>query len=134
MSIAPGKPGPDPVIATASEYLGQVPATVTVSPRRVGYLVRHGDVEQMRAALLTAGAIWGGARGPLLPVEPDGTVQPGWVQVAKVLRPDLLIDFAWDEGPSWTPPADLGWTVRSASTLDHFSTQSTHQLVAYSPD
>jgi len=45
-----------------------------VAPYRRGFLVRRGDVGQMRSALLAAATIWGGLRCPILPVEADGSI------------------------------------------------------------
>ncbi len=45
-----------------------------VAPYRRGFLVRRGDVEQMRSALLAAATIWGGLHCPILPVDADGSI------------------------------------------------------------
>ncbi len=104
----------DAVVPDRSSYLGQFPCRVSVAPARAGYLVRRDDQDQLRRALLLAGSTWGGARSPLVPVEHDGSVQGGWLQVLRVLSPDMVVDLAWDGGPSLADVSAVGLPVAPA--------------------
>jgi hypothetical protein len=77
----------------ASEFVGQALASVSVRPRRIGYLVQTGNARQVRKAIAYASSEWGGAGHPIVPVQRRDRIGPGLWQLLEVLRPEVLIDY-----------------------------------------
>lgn len=102
----------DPLLPTPAEVLGHGSFQLRIAPKRRAFLVRDGDVDQLRSAFFAAAALWGGARCPILPVTPAGQVGAGFLQIAEALDVVEAVDFTADG----TGGASA-WTVRDGSTL-----------------
>jgi hypothetical protein len=109
---------------------------VQVAPYRRGFLIDRGDCEQLRSALLGAATIWGGMRSPILPVEPDGTVAEGWLEIASAIDPAVLVDFTaqTDNTSTWTGAKESPWPVVRAHPLDDPRFWGIHPIVVFSPE
>ncbi|MFE4001370.1 hypothetical protein ACFX43_21565 [Nocardioides sp. YIM B13467] len=102
----------DPLLPTPAELLGSGSFQLRIAPRRRAFLVRDGDVDQLRSAFFAAAALWGGARCPILPVTPAGQVQAGFLQIAEALDVVEAVDFTADGAGGAS-----AWTVRDGSAL-----------------
>jgi hypothetical protein len=110
---------------------------VQVAPYRRGFLVCRGDTGQLRSALLGAATIWGGMRCPILPVEPDGSIAPKWLQVASAIDPFVLVDFttgAGDGESAWRGAASSSWPVIPAQPLTDGGFWGLHPIGAHQPE
>jgi hypothetical protein len=120
---------------TDRAYIGPTFAQVQVGPKRRAFLVRDGDGDRLRDALLAASTIWGGARCPVLPVEDDGTVAPFWLQIAELLQVCEYVDFTRESGgeSAWSEANNGKWPITLARPLEDAQYWSAHPLVAFDP-
>ncbi|MER7555652.1 hypothetical protein ABTZ46_01845 [Nocardioides sp. NPDC126508] len=102
----------DPLLPAPTELLGHGSFQFRIAPKRRAFLVRDGDVDELRSALYAAAALWGGARCPILPVTQAGEVQPAFLQIAEALDVVEAIDFTADGAGGAS-----AWTVRDGSGL-----------------
>jgi hypothetical protein len=130
---AGGVIGPTSIVAPAQPAF----IDVQVAPYRRGFLVDGGDIEQLRSALLGAATIWGGMRSPILPVEPDGTVAPAWLEIASTIDPAVLVDFttqARDNASAWTGAQESPWPVVDARPLEDAGFWGIHPIAVFTPE
>lgn len=122
----------DPLLPAHAQFLGQQSFQLRVTPVRRALLVEEGDVDQLRNALFASAAIWGGARCPVLPIRPDGSVDQRWVQVSEVLGITEVVDFtASNHGESaWTGSAAAAFTLIPTRPLDDARFWNPHPVAA----
>jgi hypothetical protein len=122
---------PDPVLGKISRPLGTSTLQVSLSPRRVGMMVRRNDVDQLRKALLAAASIWGGAGCPILPVNEDGTIDGGWLQIADTIGISEIADFTRSTNQvdsAWQGEKTTAWPITIAKELDDAEYWTPHQI------
>jgi hypothetical protein len=75
-------------------------------------MVRVGDPDDLGRAIAIATMSWGGVGWPLLPVGPNGAVDPGALSVVRAIGVDGVLDMR-GTGPvtGWAMP-DLPWPIR----------------------
>src|SRR5258708_4738999 len=80
--------------------------------------------------------IWGGTRCPILPVEPDGTIDAEWLQVAKAIDPAILVDFTSPDGhaSAWNHAQISRWPAVPAQPLTDYAFWNPHPIAAIEPD
>lgn len=124
----------DPLLPRSPEYLGEASYNLRIAPLRRAFLVRTGDNDQLLRAVQAASALWGGARCPILPVEEDGSIQPGWIQIAEVMQVSAFVDFTSEEsgeGSAWTNDEQRAqWPASPARPLSDGRFWSAHPVVA----
>jgi hypothetical protein len=127
------------VIGSAAEVAAAEPGFMEwqVAPYRRGFVFRSGDAGQLRAALLGAATIWGGMRCPILPVDSDGVIAPGWLQLAQAIGPDVIVDFT-RESPgylsAWRDAGTSQWPVIPAQPLTDGRFWGVHPIAAFAPE
>jgi hypothetical protein len=134
-----GNFAPDGTMGLAAGAAPTGPAflELQVAPYRRGFLVRRGDVGQLRSALLAAATIWGGLRCPILPVEADGSIAPEWLQVASAIDPSVLVDFTAEAAhgrSAWRDAPSSRWPAVPARPLTDESFWGVHPIVALQPE
>lgn len=124
----------DPLIPPREEYLGPTTFKVRVAPLRRVLVVQKGDNAQLRQALRAAAAIWGGGRCPILPVNPDGSVDAGWIDLAETLDVSQTVDFTAPPGkPSaWSEPSS-SFHLTPARPLEDASFWNLHPVAVARP-
>jgi hypothetical protein len=126
------------VIGRAGAFVPAAQAFVElqVAPFRRGFLVRRRDRAQLHSALFGAATIWGGTRCPILPVEPDGTVDAEWLRVAAAIDPAELVDFTSSvSGDSaWSGAGAGRWPMVAARPLEDRTFWNPHPIAAIDPE
>src|SRR6266566_4763283 len=109
---------------------------IQVAPYRRGFLIDRGNSEQLSSAMLGAATIWGGMRSPILPVEPDGTVAPAWLEIASAIDPAVLVDFTGQTNntSTWLVAGENPWPVVRARPLHDASFWGVHPIAAFTPE
>ena len=128
--------GPREAKAKLPSYLGSTFVQLQVAPKRRAFLVRSGDVEGLRDVLKAAATIWGGMRCPILPVEPDGTIRPLWLQIAELLQVVEVVDYTQDEQrhSAWSGIRTSRWPVIRPRPIEDGRFWHAHPLVSYTSD
>ncbi|MFI0371018.1 hypothetical protein ACH35V_24380 [Actinomadura sp. 1N219] len=118
-------------------YLGHTYVRLSVAPYRRAFLVRDGNQNQLRNAILAASTIWGGMRTPIMPVREDGTIDSAWIQIAEILHTDLVVDFTCDSmgnASATSPSVKLEWPIVPAAKLEDGTFWNIHPLTGLSKE
>src|SRR5271155_1922685 len=83
-------------------------------PTRLAFLLPSGSFEVLQQAILTAGALWGGMRSVLLPLDGELLATPEWTAVLTAARPDHIVALGTPSSRTWEHLRSLGmkWTVQ----------------------
>lgn len=77
-----------------TQFVETAQATVVWRPIRLAYLIRLGSVDDLCDAITYASTEWGGVSHPMLPIDRRGRMAPLDRQIARMLRPDFLVNYA----------------------------------------
>jgi hypothetical protein len=80
--------------ATSGGYLETANATVVWRPLRLAYLVRRGSRDDIRDAITYASTEWGGFSHPIVAPDRRGRIDRIQLEIARMLKPDLLLNIA----------------------------------------
>ncbi len=75
-------------------FVDTAQATLAWRPLRLAYLVRAGSVEDLSDAIAYACSEVGGFSHPMLPVDRRGRVASSDLQIARLLKPEFVANFA----------------------------------------
>jgi hypothetical protein len=130
-------PGADPVIGEIVQPLGSSSLQLGISPRRIGLVVRRDSIDEIRRAMTAASSIWGGQGCPLLPVNEDGEIDAGWIQIAQQIGVTATADFtrqSYSEESAWKSSSELPWQHTVAAPLDNGEYWAPHPSYLYPDD
>lgn len=115
------------------QYLGQSVAHVDVRPKRACYLVPQGSAAGFSAAIDRACSRWGGVQEVILPVSTAGRIRPAWVQIAKILKPDVAFNVGtMSETARQRVATQIGLKPLDVRHEDH-AMYGAHVLLAFPP-
>jgi hypothetical protein len=87
--------------------------------------------------MTAASSIWGGQGCPLLPVNEDGEIDAGWIQIAQQIGVTATADFtrqSYSEESAWKSSSELPWQHTVAAPLDNGEYWAPHPSYLYPDD
>jgi hypothetical protein len=81
-------------VASGSGYLETANTTVVWRPIRLAYLIRRGSRTDLRDAISYASTEWGGFSHPIIAPDRRGRIEPLHLEIARMLKPDMLVNMA----------------------------------------
>jgi hypothetical protein len=108
-----------------TQFVETAQATVVWRPIRLAYLVRLGSSDDLRDAIGYASTEWGGFSHPMVPIDRRGRVRPPDLQIAQMVKPDLLVNYA---GASHETVQRIAGLVKADPVFDRHLTYGLHPL------